>query len=145
MSIIFDAIRILHPWKVPLFLRLRRSTSSLNRMVRPWLKCLLNEISGKNQLFIDEIDQIKRLSYSTIKKADFAFELDGEIFKYWKVSYCQNYKSLHFVLENVWSWFKTIFVRAFYKLISKRLFEYIPRIFYKFSPPQEIFLQGTKV
>ena len=46
----------------------------------------LEEICGKNQLFIDEIDQIKRLSYSTIKKADFAFESDGEIFKYWTLN-----------------------------------------------------------
>jgi hypothetical protein len=40
----------------------------------------------KTQNFIDEIDQIKRLSYSTIKKEDFAFEHNGKISKYWTLN-----------------------------------------------------------
>ena len=35
----------------------------------------------KYKHFIDKIDQIKRLSYSTIKKDDFAFEQNGTISK----------------------------------------------------------------
>eukprot|EP00091_Calanus_sinicus_P013700 TRINITY_DN30416_c0_g1_i1.p1 TRINITY_DN30416_c0_g1~~TRINITY_DN30416_c0_g1_i1.p1 ORF type:complete len:174 (+),score=28.01 TRINITY_DN30416_c0_g1_i1:431-952(+) len=46
----------------------------------------LEEISCKTQLFIDEIDQIKRLSYSTIKKEDFTFEENGKLFKYWTLN-----------------------------------------------------------
>ena len=46
----------------------------------------LEKVSGKTQNFIDEIDQIKKLSYSTIKKADFAFETEGKIFKYWTLN-----------------------------------------------------------
>ena len=46
----------------------------------------LEEISCKTQLFIDEIDQIKRLSYSTIKKEDFTFEEKGKLFKYWTLN-----------------------------------------------------------
>ena len=40
----------------------------------------------KCQDFIDEVDQIKRLSYSTIKKEDFAFEHNGKISKYWTLN-----------------------------------------------------------
>ena len=40
----------------------------------------------KTQNFINEIDQIKRLSYSTIKKEDFAFEHNGKISKYWTLN-----------------------------------------------------------
>ena len=40
----------------------------------------------KCQNFIDEIDQIKRVSYSTIKKEDFAFEHNGKISKYWTLN-----------------------------------------------------------
>ena len=40
----------------------------------------------KCQDFIDEVDQIKRLSYSTIKKEDYAFEHNGKISKYWTLN-----------------------------------------------------------
>ena len=36
--------------------------------------------------FVDEIDQIKRLSYSSIKKEDFSFEHNGKISKYWTLN-----------------------------------------------------------
>jgi tRNA G10 N-methylase Trm11 len=49
-------------------------------------KAKLEEISYKTQLFVDEIDQIKRLSYSTIKKEDFTFEDHGKLFKYWTLN-----------------------------------------------------------
>ena len=40
----------------------------------------------KYKQFIDEIDQIKRLSYSRIKKDDFSFEREGTISKYWTLN-----------------------------------------------------------
>eukprot|EP00092_Neocalanus_flemingeri_P007908 GFUD01008534.1.p1 GENE.GFUD01008534.1~~GFUD01008534.1.p1 ORF type:complete len:835 (+),score=179.70 GFUD01008534.1:45-2549(+) len=40
----------------------------------------------KYKSFIDEVDQIKRLSYSTIRKEDSAFEHHGKISKYWTLN-----------------------------------------------------------
>ena len=40
----------------------------------------------KYKRFVDDIDQIKRLSYSSIKKEDYAFEHNGKISKYWTLT-----------------------------------------------------------
>jgi len=46
----------------------------------------MNSNLDKYKHLVDEIDQIKRLSYSTIKKDDFAFERRGTISKYWTLN-----------------------------------------------------------
>ena len=40
----------------------------------------------KLQSFVDEVDQIKKLGYGTIKKEDFSFEHNGKISKYWTLN-----------------------------------------------------------